>query len=64
VGLYGMADGLLRPIPETSLAIEGVLKRDRLQAALRDDVSLLGDDLLVVAEEFGDGRGCRSQANG
>ena len=52
-----MTDGLLRPIPETSFATEGVLERDHLQAALRDDVSLLGDDLLVVAEEFGDFEG-------
>jgi hypothetical protein len=49
-----MTDGILRPIPATSFASEGVLERADLQAALRDDVSLLGDDLLVVAEEFGD----------
>lgn len=49
-----MTDGMLRPVPATSFANEGILERADLQAALRDDVSLLGDDLLVVSEEFGD----------
>lgn len=57
MGLYDMTDGILRPVPATSFADEGVLERADLQAALREDVSLLGDDLLVVAEEFGDFEG-------
>lgn len=49
-----MTDGSLTLVPATSFASEGVLERRHLQAALRQNISLLGDDLLVVAEEFGD----------
>ena len=38
----------------TSFAIEGILERADLQAALRDNIAVLGDDLLVVSEEFGE----------
>jgi hypothetical protein len=54
MGLFDMTDGSLIPVVSTSFAAEGVLERTHLQAALRDNVSLLGEDLLVVAEEFGD----------
>jgi len=53
VGLFDMTDGTLIPVTKTSFAAEGVLERTHLQSALREDVALLGDDLLVVAEEFG-----------
>ncbi len=48
-----MTDGTLEPVLPTSFAAEGVLERTHLQAALRENISLLGEDLLVVAEEFG-----------
>lgn len=48
-----MTDGTLVSVSATSFAAEGVLERKHLQAAIRDNISLLGDDLLVVAEEFG-----------
>ena len=41
-------------VKATSFASEGVLERAHLQAALREQISLIDDDLLVVAEEFGD----------
>jgi hypothetical protein len=53
MALYDMTDGSLTSVEATSFAAEGVLERTHLQAALRDNISLLGDDLLVVAEEFG-----------
>lgn len=49
-----MTEGTLVPIDATSFVAEGVLERNHLQAALRENISLLGEDLLVVAEEFGD----------
>ena len=41
-------------VPATTFAAQGVLERSDLQAALRDRIEVLGEDLLVVAEEFGD----------
>lgn len=47
-------DGVIAPVASTTFAAEHVLERADLQRALRDDIAVLGDDLLVVAEEFGD----------
>ena len=49
-----MSDGTLHFIEPTTFAAERVLERDDLQAAIKNNIGLLGDDLLVVAEEFGD----------
>ncbi len=54
MGLYDMTDGKLSQVPTTTFQIEGVLERDHLQSAIRDNIGLLGTDLLVVAEEFGE----------
>jgi len=52
--LYDMSEGAMKPVERTSFAAEAVLERSRLLAALRDQIDALGDDLLVVAEEFGE----------
>lgn len=52
-----MTNGGLTALPSTTFSAQGVLERSHLQAALRDNPSLLGEDLLVVAEEFGDFEG-------
>lgn len=52
--MYDMANGQLSQVSTTSFAAQGVQERTHLQAAIRDNVTMLGDDLLVVAEEFGD----------
>ena len=49
-----MSDGTLHLIEPTTFAAERVLERTDLQAAIKTNIGLLGDDLLVVAEEFGD----------
>jgi hypothetical protein len=54
MGLFEMTDGTLVDVQGTDFATEGILERTHLQAAIRNNISLLGDDLLVVAEEFGD----------
>lgn len=46
--------GVLLKVPPTSFAAEQVLERADLQRALRANISVLDEDLLVVAEEFGD----------
>ena len=53
MGLFDMTDGSLVPVEPTSFADEGVLERTHLQAAIREHIQLLGDDLLLVSEEFG-----------
>src|SRR5260370_2667408 len=52
--LFDMTDGSLAPVPLTTFAAEGVLERAHVQRAVRDHIEVLGDGLLVVAEEFGD----------
>lgn len=55
--LYDMTDGQLTAVPGTTFAAEHVLERDHLQAAVRENIQVLGEDLLVVAEEFGEFEG-------
>lgn len=45
--------GLDRVVP-TSFAAEHVLERADLQRALRRHIGVIDDDILIVAEEFGD----------
>jgi hypothetical protein len=52
--LFDMTDGSLSAVPVTTFIAEGVLERAHLQKALREHISVLGAELLVVAEEFGD----------
>lgn len=52
--LYDMTDGALTMVSTTTFKAEQVLERTHLQAAIRDQISLLGEDLMVVAEEYGD----------
>ena len=47
MGLFDMTDGTLVPVDQTSFAAEHVLERAHLQAAIRENIALLGDDLLV-----------------
>lgn len=52
--LFDMTDGSLKAVAKTTFATEHILERTHLQAAVRDHVAVLGDDLVVVAEEFGE----------
>jgi hypothetical protein len=55
VGLYEMTSGgSLAPVPSSTFAAEQILERADLQRALRARIDVLGNDLLVVAEEFSD----------
>jgi hypothetical protein len=44
----------LEPVPRTTFAAESLLERKYLQRLLRKDISPVGADLLVIAEEYGD----------
>jgi hypothetical protein len=47
-------DRAFEDVPTTTFAAAGIWERADLQRAIRDRIEVLGDDLLVVAEEFGD----------
>lgn len=51
--LFDMTGGVLNEIPSTTFADQGVLERVHLQAAIKRQISILGSDLLLIAEEFG-----------
>lgn len=52
--LYDLAGARLTPVHTTRFRDEAILERQHLQAAIRDHIEVLGNDLLVVAEEFGE----------
>lgn len=52
--LYEMTAAAFRPISQASFADLKVRERDDLQRLLRSQIEVLGDDLYVLTEEFGD----------
>ena len=52
--LYEMTQQSFRPLSEASFAELKVRERGDLQRLLRSQIDVLGDDLYVLAEEFGD----------
>ncbi len=52
--LYEMTDSSFRPLDEASFADLKVRERDDLQRLLRTQIDVLGDELYVLTEEFGD----------
>ena len=52
--LYQVNTGRLTAVQPTTFVAEKVLERKDLQQLLRADISSLGDDLMVIGEEFGD----------
>jgi hypothetical protein len=57
VALFEMTADALRAIPPTDFAAEGIWERKDLQRLLRDNISVVDESLLVIAEEFGDFEG-------
>jgi hypothetical protein len=54
VTLYRIANEKLEAVPATSFSEERILERKDLQRLLKADISILGEDLMVIKEEFGD----------
>jgi hypothetical protein len=52
--LYEMTPTTFRPVPEASFAAMGIGERSDIQRLLRTQIDVLGDDLYVLTEEFGD----------
>lgn len=44
----------LEPVSETTFGAEGIFERKHIQKLLREQIAVLDDTLLVIAEEFGD----------
>jgi hypothetical protein len=54
VGLHRISRESLEPVSTTTFAALKLRERDDLQRLLRDDLSVLDDSLLLIAEEYGD----------
>lgn len=52
--LYELDERRLTSVPTTTYAGLGLLERKDLQQFLRADISVIAEDVLVVAEEFGE----------
>lgn len=52
--LYQLTEARFEPVQATSFAQEGLLERNDIQRLLKTDITPIGDDLLVIAEEFGE----------
>lgn len=52
--LYEMTPDAFKPLTQASFAGLNVRERDDLQRLLRTQIDVLGDDLYVLSEEFGD----------
>lgn len=53
MALYEIQIDKLSPVPTTTFVAEAILERKHLQRLLRADTAPLGEELLVLAEEFG-----------
>lgn len=56
--LFRVTPDKLEPAAQTTFAAENLLERRDLQRLLRCDISPVGADLMVIAEEFGDWEDC------
>ncbi|MFN8693003.1 MAG: DUF4268 domain-containing protein [Holosporales bacterium] len=54
MALYRITNDKLEPVQATSFAEERILERQHLQQLIKNDISVLGNDLMVVIEEFSD----------
>jgi hypothetical protein len=52
MGLFRVTQDKLEPVAQTTFAAESLLERKDLQRLLRRDISPVGDDLMVIAEEY------------
>ena len=54
MAIFEVTPRSLLPISETTFGAQGIMERHDLQRLLRDQISVLDDRLMVIAEEFGD----------
>lgn len=53
MAIYQIKDDAFQRLPTTTFAAAGIRERDDLQRFLRDQIDVLVEDALVIAEEFG-----------
>jgi hypothetical protein len=53
VALYSISTDKFSPVPATTFMAESILERKHLQRMLRADTTPLGEELLVLSEEYG-----------
>ena len=51
--LFEIRNDTLAALTATTFSKEGIKERQHLQRMLRDQIDVIGDGLLVIAEEFG-----------
>ena len=54
MSLFRITAEKLEPVQQTTFAAEKLLERKDLQRLLRQDITPIGEDLLVIAEEYGE----------
>ena len=54
MALYHLTNNALTPVTQTDFITEELLERQDIQRLLKENISALGDDLLVIAEEYGE----------
>lgn len=52
MAIYNFADNALQEISQTSFNAEGILERQHLQEALKNNIGIIAPNCLVIAEEF------------
>ena len=54
MALYHLTDDALNPVTQTDFTAEDLRERQDIQRILKEHIFALGDDLLVIAEEYGE----------
>jgi hypothetical protein len=54
VPIFQVTSNELKALTETNFSAEGLMQRKDIQRLLRDQIDVLGERLMVIAEEFGD----------
>jgi hypothetical protein len=54
MAIFEIRDGKFAPVAETSFGAEGIYERRDIQRLLKESIDVLGERLLVIAEEFGE----------
>lgn len=52
--VYELTADAIHPLQETSFISSGIRERSDLQRLLRDSISVIDPDLMVITEEFGE----------
>lgn len=59
MAIYSFADNELEKIEVTSFSSEGILERNHLQSALKEQIEIIAPETLVIAEELSEWSGSK-----